>query len=217
MPPGIRATVEFATPDICPIVECSATADTTIDRVTTSVCPAACTRCVTEFAIDVEYEPDRDHGSMRPVFSSGPTDRYRYRHDEGVDCPCECLGQFACPVDRYVAREGTLTLVFHAPDYEELREVVGAIRERFPGVDIKRLVRSPTPERPRDDVLVDRGKLTARQLEVLETAHEMGYFERPRRSNATEVAAALDIDQSTFSEHLAAAESKLLADLLEKG
>jgi predicted DNA binding protein len=49
---------------------------------------------------------------------------------------------------------------------------------------------------------------------VLETAHEMGYFERPRRANGTEVAAALDIDPSTFSEHLAAAQRKLLRDVL---
>lgn len=42
----------------------------------------------------------------------------------------------------------------------------------------------------------------------------MGYFERPRRANATEVADVLDINPSTFSEHLAAAESKLIEDVL---
>lgn len=217
MQAGIRATVEFTTPDICPIVECSASAEATIDRVTTNVCPADCTRCVTEFAVDDEGDPHPDHEAIEPVFSHGSANRYRYRHGDDVSCPCECLGQFACPVDRYVAREGTLTLVFHVPDYEELREVVATVREQFPGVDIKRLVRSTTADRTRDDILVDRSKLTARQLEVLETAHEMGYFERPRRANATAVADALDIDQSTFSEHLAVAQSKLFADLLEEG
>ncbi len=61
---------------------------------------------------------------------------------------------------------------------------------------------------------MDRGRLTARQREVLETAFEMGYFERPRRANATEVAAELGIGPSTFREHVSAAETKLLEDVL---
>jgi len=81
-------------------------------------------------------------------------------------------------------------------------------------MNVKRFVRSPVEESSHDHVLVDRGKLTERQLEVLDTAYEMGYFERSRRTNATAVAAALDIDPSTFREHLAAAESKLLEDVL---
>ena len=62
-----------------------------------------------------------------------------------------------CPVARYVAREGTLTLVFHAVDYEELRGVIAELRERFPDVDIKRFVRSPGGEGSRDGVFVGRG------------------------------------------------------------
>jgi hypothetical protein len=66
----------------------------------------------------------------------------------------------------------------------------------------------------RDLVPVDRGRLTERQAEVLSTAYEMGYFEYPRDSNATEVAAELGIRPSTFTEHLSAAQSKLLEDLV---
>ncbi|PSQ41211.1 helix-turn-helix domain-containing protein, partial [Halobacteriales archaeon SW_12_71_31] len=65
-----------------------------------------------------------------------------------------------------------------------------------------------------DRTLVDRDALTDRQREVLRTAYEMGYFEYPRESNATEVAAALDISPSTLAEHLAAAQGKLLDELL---
>jgi predicted DNA binding protein len=57
-------------------------------------------------------------------------------------------------------------------------------------------------------------RLTDRQREVLRTAHEMGYFEYPRGANAGEVATALDIEPSTFTEHLNAAQSKLLDELL---
>ncbi|SDF69818.1 helix-turn-helix domain-containing protein [Halorientalis regularis] len=211
MSSGIRATVEFSTPDICPVVEHATEAETTVDSVATSVRPSTDVQCATEFSIDAEYEPE---GDLKPVFSHGSTTRYRIAHGEGVTCPCECLGQFGCPVTRYVAREGRLTVVFHAADYDELQTVVGELRERFPEINIKRFVRAPAGETAEDSVLVDRSKLTDRQLEVLETAHEMGYFENPRRANATEVAAELDINPSTFREHLSAAETKLLGDLL---
>ena len=72
---------------------------------------------------------------------------------------------------------------------------------------------------PADDedlVVLDRARLTDRQREVLQTAHEMGYFEHPRAANATEVAGSLDINRSTFAEHLASAQSKLLDAILDE-
>ena len=42
----------------------------------------------------------------------------------------------------------------------------------------------------------------------------MGFFEHPREANAEAVAAALDITPSTFAEHLAAAQSKLVDSIL---
>ncbi|MEF8786583.1 MAG: helix-turn-helix domain-containing protein [Haloarculaceae archaeon] len=211
MPPGIQATVEFHTSDICPIVELSVAAEETIDSVSTSVCPSSRAESVTEFSVDSDREFTTD---LRLVFSHGSTDWYRLSHGEGVDCPCECLGQFGCPVTRYVAREGTLTLGFHAADYDQLQEVVATLREQFPGVDIKRFVRAKAGEGSSDNTFVDRSKLTARQLEVLTTAYNHGYFDCPRRANATEIAAELDITPSTFREHLAAAESKILEDII---
>ncbi|MFC7047343.1 helix-turn-helix domain-containing protein [Halobacteriaceae archaeon GCM10025711] len=210
MPSGIRATVEFTAPGPCPIADLSAAATTTIDSVAVNVCPSDCTECVTEFSMDAAHEPDVD---VTPVFSHGSTHRYRLVHDESMHCPCECLGQFGCPVVRYVAEDGTLTLVFHAADYEQLQAVVTELREQFSSLDIKRFVRSPDGDHSHDMVFVDRSKLTPRQLEILTTAYEMGYFERPRQANATEIAAELDISPSTFSEHLAVAESKILDDL----
>lgn len=211
MPSGIRATVAFPSPDICPIVEVSAAAKTRVDAIDPSVCPPACAASVTEFSLDAEYEADVD---ATPIVTNDGTSRYRVSHADEHRCPCECLGRYGCSVSRYVADESGLTIEFHAADYEELRDVVDGLRTEFPEVDIQRLVRAPAEGETRDTVSVDRGKLTDRQLEVLETAYEMGYFERPRRANATEVAAQLGIDPSTVGEHLALAESKLLADIL---
>ncbi|MDR5673432.1 Transcriptional regulator, contains HTH domain [Halalkaliarchaeum sp. AArc-CO] len=247
MSSGIRATVVFSTPDVCPISRISAITDTVIDNVSASVAscsssdtssvpdttsgsdtdpgdddsnpvtgnPNRVTGSVTEFVVDTASPPEDLPAEL--VFSYGDKHLYRLVHDGTVGCPCECLGEFGCPPHRYVARRGTLEIVFHAADYEQLQAVIGELRERFPGTDIRRLVRSPSGDEKSDTVFVDRGKLTDRQLEVLRIAYEKGYFDRPRSTNATELAAELGINQSTFSEHLVAAQTKLLADVFEDG
>jgi len=57
--------------------------------------------------------------------------------------------------------------------------------------------------------------LTARQRAALETAHAAGYYDWPRTAAAADIADALDISQSTLSEHLRAAERKLFAALFD--
>jgi DNA-binding CsgD family transcriptional regulator len=58
-------------------------------------------------------------------------------------------------------------------------------------------------------------ELTERQREVLETALEAGYYEWPRACSGEEVADELGISSATFSEHVHAAERKLLAAVFE--
>lgn len=211
MPAGIRATVEFTTSDICPVVDLSAEMVTTIDSVHSNICPPNCAESVVEFSLNADHDPEAD---ITPIFSHGSTDRYRLTLNGDSNCPCSVLGQSGCPVVRYVAQDGTLTLVFHAADYDQLQEVIADLRDRYSDMNIKRFARSPAGEQNEDSVFVDRSKLTSRQLEVLETAHKMGYFERPRRTNATEIATELNINPSTFREHIAAAERKIFAGLL---
>jgi hypothetical protein len=211
---GIRATVAFSTDPVCPVARHTATTGAVVESVSTSVARGEAAP-VTEFVSDADTVPE--DASLEPVISYGDVGYYRRRHDGDEGCPCECLGDFGCPVDRYAARDGELTLVFHAADFADLQTVVGALRERYPDVDIRRLVRSPAADSPADTVFVDRSKLTPRQLEVVRTAYELGYFERPRETNATALAAELDIDPSTLAEHLASAQRKLLGDVLEDG
>ena len=65
-----------------------------------------------------------------------------------------------------------------------------------------------TPERD------DEFGLTPKQRETLSVAHEMGYFETPRRSSRNDVADELDLTGATFTEHLARAQRKLLDQIL---
>lgn len=59
-------------------------------------------------------------------------------------------------------------------------------------------------------------KLTARQHEVVEQAFEQGYFDWPRRHTAEEIARTLDIDHSTFLEHVRKAQRKILSTALSR-
>jgi len=53
-------------------------------------------------------------------------------------------------------------------------------------------------------------RLSERQHEALRTAHELGYYDRPRGATHAEVAAAMDCVPSTASRHLQRAEAKLV-------
>jgi predicted DNA binding protein len=61
-----------------------------------------------------------------------------------------------------------------------------------------------------------RNELSGDQLTVLRTAHRMGYFDVPRGASADDIAAELDIAQSTLSERLRLAEKQLF-DLVFPG
>lgn len=215
MSSGIRATVTVSAPEGCPIARFSRARGTPIDRVSTSATGRG-TASTTEFLADADAEADAEGDAVTgPLFSYGTTHVYRRSHDGGGDCPCECLGGFGCPVHRYTVEDGDVTLVFHAEDFEQLQAVMAEFRERFPDVDVRSLLQPPLSDSPEDEVFVDRGSLTDRQHEVLRLAYDRGYFERPKRANATELAAELGISQSTFTEHLVAAQRKLLGDVLD--
>lgn len=145
------------------------------------------------------------------VFTDGSQSVYRFEADG--DCPCTRLPAHGCPVRELRAEAGTLRVSFIAPCVETVRTIVADLRSTCETVRVHRLARS-APDEGRTLVLVDRSAFTDRQYEVLRTAHEMGYFDRPKGANSEDVAAALGISVATFSEHLAATQTKLLDQLL---
>jgi len=213
MGPGIRAEVRIDAPETCPIADVSAQADANSLTVSKSVNPGSPSQVIEEFMLDGPAAEPAD--SVDQVFSYGENRVYRFTRDLGRGCPCELVEQHDCPVLDVHTRGSDLHLVFHAPDMEVLHEVIAALQSDCRGVDVTRLLRSSDEDDDKSLVFVDRSDLTARQEEVLRTAHKMGYFEHPKDANAGEVAAALGITTSTFTEHLAAAQRKLLSSILE--
>lgn len=222
---GIRAEVKIDSPGDCPIAEVSGASGYPSSTISKSTTPDASKEVTEEFILDtdrpnVETEPTSstpavDDVDLTEVFSYGSKTVYRFKRPQGWGCPCECLEQFDCPPLDVHTRDGALFLSFHAPDMDALQSVIRTLREHYPNADVQRLLRSNGDRTDFNLVFVDRSSLTDRQREVLETAHRMGYFDHPKGANAGEIADSLGITTSTFTEHLAAAQRKLLGDILD--
>lgn len=219
MASGVRAVVSFEGESVCPLALIANQENERIDTVARNVRPQGCEQTTSEFTINASVDVQSTLSSIeavtsiQPVFSTDTFTRYRITHSSGIDCPCECLGCCGCPVYRYVAEDGSLTIEFCTTGFEELQTVIGELRSLFDSLSIDRLIQSPAEHTSTEFVMVDKARLTGRQREVMEVAREKGYFDLPRRTNATELATELDLHPSTVSEHLRTAEKKMLDQL----
>ena len=207
---GVRAEVEVRDPGNCPVASVSESAEGSVGSVSWTASDDAVSE---EFTVEADDEP-LSAGGVEQVFDYGSEAVYQFEREAG-DCVCEVIESLDCPIADVRAESGSLVLTLHLDEMADLRTLVSTLRDQFGGVGVRYLAQTGAETTAGSDLVpVDRGRLTDRQVEVLQTAYEMGYFEYPRDSNATEVAAALDIRPSTFTEHLSAAQSKLLDDLL---
>lgn len=213
--PGIRAELSVPAAVGCPLAQVSAIGEVTTYSVSKSVNPNIPEHVTEEFVIEAGEElPDVEIEGLQKAFDAGSEVVYRFERTAGQDCPCECVEGYGYPVIDVSGKQGSLSLVFHVPDQEALKEVIESIREHHPQVEVRRLVQS-NDSGGDNLVFFDRSVFTERQQEVLETAHQLGYFDHPKGANAGEVAAELGISRATFTEHLSAAQRKLLDSILE--
>lgn len=209
---GIRVELAVTQPSCCPVAEVTADCEETAGSIAKSSLPDG-DRTIVEFTLPAASSPSRE--DLEEVFTSAEQTRYRCTQEATGDCLCEFVERRAGPVSDHHAVEGTVHVTFYVADLETVRGIISAAREAFGSVRLDHLSQS-TPLHGEDPVVLDRACLTERQHEVLQTAHEMGYFGYPKRANACDVADELDIATSTFSEHLGAAQSKLLTAILEE-
>ena len=205
---GLEAAISIDSPGECPVANASAETGERIDSVQKTNSTG---RAIEEFELDADTPTPE---GTTEVFGDNRYSVYRFERDTSEPCFCERIESFGCPVVDIHAEDGRLRVVFRPADVETLQEIVTALREEFGDLSLEHLVQSGDPTE-RDTVVVDRGRLTERQREVLETAYEMGYFEHPKGANAGEVADALDINSATLRGHLSAAQSKLLQSVVQ--
>lgn len=212
---GLRAELSISGVERCPLAALSVDSEDPLTEVTWTAGGADST--VERFDTRSGEAGDTEsvavgEASPETVFDDGTTETMEFERDWD-DCVCEQIEAVGCPVDDVRAVDGELLVQFRVRSNERLREVIAAARTVADDVGLNYVV-SAGEERS-DVVLIDRGELTDRQREVLETAYEAGYFEHPRETNAESIAATLDISPSTFREHLTTAQSKLLGSALE--
>ncbi|EJN61186.1 helix-turn-helix domain-containing protein [Halogranum rubrum] len=212
MDSGIHVQLAVEGVSSCPVTSVSETVD--VESITTSRQTASDERTVVgEFTVSETGDADAARDVADRVFSDGAESVYRYTTD-GDECPCGRVPTHGCPVRDVSAESGTVVLSFIAPSVETLRAVVTDLRSCCESVRVRRLTHS-TADDQQSLLVVDRTAFTDRQYEVLQTAHEMGYFAQPKESSSTDVAARLGISVPTFSEHLAVSQRKLMDQLLD--
>ena len=215
---GVRTELVFERAKGCPVAAASADVPGPVTDINwTDSDGKTVTEQVTVEGDQTDIADDEDLPDFDPVFDYGTRAVYEFDREETEPCICEHIEATLGPVTDVHARDGDLHVTLHAADVEGLRDLVADLGDQFGDVTVEYLVRSVEGPDEAELVPVDLRQLTDRQREVLETAHEMGYFEYPRDANAETVAAELGIQPSTFAEHLAAAQRKLLDELLADG
>lgn len=116
--------------------------------------------------------------------------------------------------NRIVFEGGLFEVVITTREWNDFRTLADEIQEALGRFELQSVTQIEQPGEPLDsgrltEVLTT--KLREEQLEILETAYTLGYFDVPRRVSAKELAEELDIAQSTLSERLRTAERALLA------
>jgi|GEM_PF-61818 len=163
-------------------------------------------------ALDAEYETldvsvlaEYDRGGL-------------FEFDVSGNCPAYDLAELGALPQTVRGVDGTGQIVAEIPPQYDSSTVVETFLDSHPSADLatKHERESVTPLFTRSAFRqVLHTCLTDRQREVIETAYEAGYYDWPRECTGTDVAAELDISSATFSEHVHAAERKLLTVLFD--
>ena len=120
------------------------------------------------------------------------------------------LAPHACTVREIRVVGGAVTVTVDAPPQTDVRTVVERIQHVYPAATFGTRVRTD------DDPVEPTGisQLTAKQEEALRTAVVAGFFDRPQRATASDVAELLDVSRSTALHHIRNAEQQLFAAVL---
>ena len=148
------------------------------------------------------------------------------RHDDGGrirlhvrdDCLAMTLVEFGAIPRTVEAENGDGRVVAEVPSQSDAAELADRFERAHPTVtvDDRRDRSRTTPLFTRHDftqTVIDA--LTDRQREVFLTAYMNGFYDWPRKHEASELAADLGISPATFSQHLRTAEGKIFSTLLD--
>jgi len=115
---------------------------------------------------------------------------------------------------RIVGKNAHLEVMASVRDWNHLKEVANAIEGEHGSLELLGTTQTESIGFPLGSNKIKQsmsGKLSKEQLEVLETAYQMGYFKVPQEVTAEEIASELDISRSTLSARLRRVEHNFCA------
>ncbi len=133
-------------------------------------------------------------------------------------CPARALAERGAIPRTVESEDGVGTIVVEVPPDRSAAAVIDGFLEDHPTIELvaKRSADRVTPLFTQEELQQALGdRLTARQREVLRTAFDLGYYDETNGASGKDVAEALGISPPTVSQHLQAAERKLVSILLE--
>ncbi|ELZ42235.1 Bacterio-opsin activator HTH domain-containing protein [Halorubrum saccharovorum DSM 1137] len=178
-----------------------------------------------EFFSISDVEPEtvlslaRDHPSADGTLVERFEDGGLFEFVVDDHCPAVFLGEAGALPRTVEASGGSGTIGAEVPPSEDAGTIVDRFLDAYSDAELtrKRGQSYRTPifgQRCLRAALDD--DLTDRQRDIIETAHEAGYYDWPREVTAEELAERFDISPPTFHQHLRTAEQKLIAMTLRR-
>lgn len=193
-------------------------------------CPLAGATRAVDVTIDAQPPQLRSDGYVLLRFSAPDDDRlvraldsderirylHRARGNENKRANYRCLSKHPCVVHELVSvglllealsyRNGEATVTGAVVGHDVLKGVMSRAGETV-GVTLRRVYPLGTEEQ---GTVAQQWDLTPKQEEALRAATDLGYFEIPRKADATAVANELELSKSAFLERLRRAERAVL-------
>jgi PAS domain S-box-containing protein len=170
---------------------------------------------VTDATVDdvLEYAAAADHLlSVQHVCTYEDSALFRVGVDDAS--VVATLAQYGAGIESLSITGDSGRLRAQVASSNDIRTVVDALTKTYPALE---LVAQRECERDIQTEAAFRANLesslTDRQREAAQTAYFAGFFDWPREHSGEEVAAMMDISQTTFTQHLRAAEKKLFESL----
>jgi len=133
-------------------------------------------------------------------------------------CPAQDLVELGAIPQAVIGENGEGYIVVEIPPDEETSSIIERFLDDHPSATLaaKETKERSTPLFTTEELelAVDQ-RLTERQQELLQAAFEAGYYEQPSETTGAELADEFGISSATLSQHLAAAERKLISILVQ--
>jgi len=171
-----------------------------------------------EIRTALENDPNVDTVELRPFAPTSNTYQFIGFVTEEKPFLLTSLSRNDAVPYRLLAADDRVRIVAIVDDWDHLKDLAGHLESDFEAFE---LIGTSPVESLGSPLGLDslrnavQGRLTEKQLELVETAYRMGYFEVPRAVVANEVATELGVSKSAFLERLRRAQATLFSQILE--